>query len=76
LKTKKQHIDTLISLLWGRQRIERDINQKVSGIKQIYCGHSIVQEPDDYANHHFIDTGSYLKAENSLYIEKIKYKIS
>jgi len=70
-KTEKQHIDTLISLLWGRKRIERDVNKNISGIEKIYCGHSIVQEQDNYANHRFIDTGAYLKVENRLYIEKI-----
>lgn len=72
-KIEAKHIETLISLLWGRERIENDINQEVTGIDKIYCGHSIVQEADNYANHRMIDIGAYQSKSGRLHIEKINH---
>lgn len=73
-KIENMHIETLESLLWGRMRIERNIDKKVDGINKIYCGHSIVQEADDYSNHRMIDVGAYRSKSGKLQIEKIDFK--
>jgi len=74
-KIENGHIETLQSLLWGRSRIEQDINKKVDGIDKIYAGHAIVQKADDYANHRMIDTGAYQTKSGQLHIEKIAHGI-
>jgi len=70
-KIENMHIETLESLLWGRMRIETDINKYVKGIKTIYCGHSILPEPDFYGNHRCCDLGAYQSKNGKLCIEKI-----
>jgi len=74
-KIEDRHIETLESLLWGRERIENDINKKVNGIDQIYCGHNILQDADDYSNHRMIDTGAFQSKSGKLHIEKIEHEV-
>ncbi len=73
-KIEDMHIDTLESLLWGRLRIEMDINKKVDGINKIYCGHNILPEADNYGNHRMIDIGAYQTKSGKLHIEKIDFE--
>jgi serine/threonine protein phosphatase 1 len=68
---EKQDIDTLESLTWERQRITKNVNEKIEGIRKIFCGHSIVEEVKEMENHIFIDTGAYAKPNNPLTILKI-----
>ncbi len=70
-EVKSHSMDTLESLLWGRKRISYDINDRISGIDVIFCGHSITQEADNYGNHRNIDTGAYARKGSTLHIEKI-----
>jgi len=72
-KIEEQHIDTLESLLWGRLRVEMDINKKVDGIGKIYCGHTPLPEADNYGNHRVVDIGSYKTKSGKLHIEKINF---
>jgi len=74
-KIEDRHIETLESLLWGRERIENDINKKVNGIDRIYCGHNILQDADDYSNHRMIDTGAFQSKFGKLHIEKIEHEV-
>jgi len=73
-KVNNMHIDTLESLLWGRMRIEMDINKKVSGINTIYCGHTPLPEADNYGNHRCIDIGACKTKSGKLHIEKINFE--
>ena len=74
-QVKSYSMDTLESLLWGRQRISYDINDVIAGIKIIYCGHSITQKADNYGNLRNIDTGSYARKETLLHIEEVDPEI-
>lgn len=47
-------------LIWGRTRAMNGLEAPVHGVKTIYCGHTIVDEPVTLGNHRFIDTGAFL----------------
>jgi hypothetical protein len=68
-KIEGKHIETLEPLLWGRERIEKDID--ITGVNKIYCGHNILPEADDYGNHRMIDIDAYKNKSGKLCIEKI-----
>jgi len=42
-------------------------------ILPILCGHSVLQEADDYGNHRMVDTGAYINEKKKLHIEKIDF---
>ncbi len=73
-KVMSQDPDMLDSLVWGRERVDKDINVDIAGISVIFCGHSIHQQAENYGNHRVIDTGAYAREENLLHIEKIDYQ--
>lgn len=58
------------TLLWGRTRIEKNLQNIVTNIDEIYCGHTVVKEPVKLGNHNYIDTGAF--HYNNLTILKIK----
>jgi len=45
-------------LLWSRKRILEGVNEPVTGIGHVYCGHTPVPKPVHIGNMSFIDTGA------------------
>ena len=46
--------------IWGRDRISKKDTSMVEGISKIFCGHTIVLQPEILGNVHYIDTGAFL----------------
>jgi len=57
-------MSTVANCLWGRIRVENNIDLKVEGIQTIYAGHSILQNADWYSNHRIVDTGGYIQGRD------------
>ncbi len=51
--------DLIEALLWSREKVLNHDDSVVTGIDDIYCGHTIVGKPVTLGNTHFIDTGAF-----------------
>lgn len=46
--------------LWGRRRIKAGDTSEVPGLRRLFVGHSICDQPTRLGNVHYIDTGGFL----------------
>lgn len=51
--------DVLLPLLWSRNRIHKQDQSVIAGVKMIVCGHVALEKAGHLGNHFFIDTGAY-----------------
>ncbi len=59
--------EVITHALWSRKRIKNlGDSEKIEGVTDIYCGHTIVERPVSAGNIHFIDTGAYLGRKGKL----------
>lgn len=72
LEAELNKTSVLYSVLYSRKYIRSRKAKKyhISGVDEIYCGHTIVEAPQKIANINYIDTGAY--AKNNLTLIELK----
>jgi serine/threonine protein phosphatase 1 len=47
------------NLIWSRTKIKQEDKSMISGVLKVYVGHTPVEEPCNFGNTRFIDTGAF-----------------
>lgn len=53
--------DIIDDMMWGRDRVQRNISDIVEDVDYVFCGHTIQKTPKLFGNHWFIDTGAFVR---------------
>lgn len=63
----EKYADKLISeAVWSRNKIDTMDKTKVKGIKEVYVGHTIIENPMKLGNVNYIDTGAFYYGKMTL----------